>query len=82
MKTIVQLEKIYTDGSGAPAVVLCQGFHFAADFLGEVRLNSLTKNRRAPQRVIDSAKRAYLNELRLRVDSMSWFDLNRTMYGV
>jgi hypothetical protein len=79
-KTIVTLDNVYADGSGAPATVLCQGYYFAADFVGEVRLTSLV-NRKAPRRVIESARRQYLSELRLRADA-NWFDLNRTMYEV
>ncbi len=78
-KAIVSLEKVYTDGSGAPATVICQGYYFAAEYVGEARLTSLT-NRSAPRRVIEAARRAYVNELRARADS-SWFGANRAMYA-
>lgn len=79
-KTIVTIEKVYSDGSGAPATVLCQGYYFAADYIGEPRLTLLT-GRSAPRRVIESARRAYDQAARLHRDvSAEWYEKNREMY--
>ena len=38
-KTMVRIEKVYADGSGAPATVSAYGHYFAADFIGEAHSN-------------------------------------------
>jgi len=81
MKAIVTIDKVYTNGSGAPAVVVCRGFYFAADFIGgEARLSTLTG--RAPsRRVIAEALQAYTNTLNSRVEvDADWYERNRAMY--
>lgn len=81
MKTVVRIEKVYADGSGAPATIICSGYYFAAEFLGEARLTGLT-GRSAPRRVIEAARRAYTQALRLHRDiSADWYDANRVMYA-
>lgn len=80
-KTVVRIEKVYADGSGAPATVICSGYYFAADFVGEARLTGLT-GRAAPRRVIEAARRAYTQALRLHADmSAAWYEANRAMYA-
>ena len=82
MKTIVEIQKVYADGSGAPATIVCRGYYFAADFIGgEVSLTGLT-GRSVPRRVCVAAQRAYAQELRQHVDvSAAWYDANRAMYA-
>ena len=78
---MVRIEKVYADGSGAPATVSAYGHYFAADFIGEVRLTGLF-GRSAPRRVIDAARRAYATALRLHPDmSADWYEANRAMYA-
>ena len=81
MKVTVKIETVYSDGSGAPAKVVCSGYVFAADFLGAVRLTGLS-GRSAPRRVIESARRAYQQALNLHADmSASWYEANQAMYS-
>lgn len=82
MKTRVTIQNIYSDGSGAPSTVSCQGITFSADFLGGPRINAIGagSGTRVSRKVADSARRAFMNELRLRADA-AWFDKNHAMYG-
>lgn len=81
-KAIVEIEKVYQDGSGAPASVLCQGFYFGADMIGgEIRLYAHATCRHVPRRVIESAKRQYKQALLLHRDySADWLEKNVAMY--
>lgn len=74
----VLLEKVYSDGSGAPAVVTVGGATFACDFLGDVRCR-LVSHRKPPRWAPVAARRAYLDELGKRA-SADWFEKNRAMY--
>lgn len=77
---MVRIEKVYADGSGAPATVSAYGYYFAADYIGEVRLTGL--NRSAPRRVVEAARRAYVTALRIHPDmSADWYEANRAMYA-
>ena len=75
----VTLETIYSDGSGAPATVLVDGYYFAAEYVCEPRLHSLG-NRIAPKRVLNIARHAYEREIKGRVGP-DWFALNAAMYA-
>lgn len=78
----VAIERVYEDGSGAPALVTVQGWTFACDFVGEVRSNLLTKSssRRPAKWMGDYVRAQYLKALRAAAPA-SWFDLNATMYA-
>ncbi len=77
---VVTLETVYSDGSGAPAVVCADGQFFAVDFVGEMRVTSHATGRRIPKRTIALAKSAYMKALRSRVGA-EWFALNAAMYA-
>lgn len=81
-KTVVRIDAVYADGSGAPATVNAYGYYFAAHFIGgEVRLYSLS-NRKPTRRAIDAARRAYATALQTHPDvSAEWYELHRAMYA-
>lgn len=74
----VNLVNIYSDGSGAPAVVQCDGYIFACDYLGHVTCNCLTQSR-PPNRVINKAKSLYYSALCKRAE-LEWFLQNHKLY--
>lgn len=75
----VAFDCIYSDGSGAPAIVSYEGYRFAMDYLGEIRLTNLASGRPS-KRVTAAARLAYSNELRKRAGS-DWFAVNSAMYA-
>ena len=76
------IDNVYEDGSGAPAVIEVQGWKWACDFLGEVKCRLITQSssRKPPKWMADYVRHAYLDELTLRV-SQEWLALNRKMYS-
>lgn len=78
---IVDVEKVYTDGSGAPATVVADGFYFAADYVGEVRIYATSASGRAPsKRTVARAFAAYKKHV-LGLVSKEWLTLNARMYA-
>ena len=76
------IQTIYADGSGAPAVVKVRGWTYSLDFLGEVRcqLLSQTSSTKPPQWAALHARQEYLTELEIKA-TPEWFELNRAMYA-
>lgn len=80
MATTIKLETVYSDGSGAPAVVVVDGFMFSADYLGDVKLTAHSGSRKPTKRAVAVARCAYERELRARADAR-WFAANAVMYA-
>jgi hypothetical protein len=76
---------VYSDGSGAPAVVHARGFTYACDFLGSVRVTCIaTPSGRLAHGLAASAAREAREEYceRLfRETDQAWLDANRAMYA-
>ena len=79
---MVTMERVFEDGSGAPAVVSVRGWTYACDFLGDVTCALITEcsSRRPPKWAAKAAREQYLAELRSRAPA-NWFDANRAMYA-
>lgn len=74
--------EIYTDASGAPALVACAGFVFACDCLGTIRVNLVSGGARKPsKRVLGMVRWAYGKALDDATDD-GWRAQNRAMYEV
>jgi hypothetical protein len=80
MKITVAFDTIYSDASGAPALVTVDGVRFAVDWLGEIRMNGTGTGRKPNKRQAAIAERAYRAALIARVDA-SWIEENRRMYA-
>lgn len=77
----VELEAVYPDGCGAPAIVRFQGYVWAAHYVGEPRLYLITRCGRAPSaRIIRHAYRAYESAVR-KAAPEGWFKLNAAAYA-
>lgn len=76
---VVRIDTVHADGSGAPGVVEVEGYRFAMDFLGGIRLSLLGGRYRASRRAVRIARWAYEKELRRLADER-WFNLNAAMY--
>jgi hypothetical protein len=74
--------ELYTDGSGAPAVVDVSGWKFALDYIAEVRCRLITQSssREPPKWAAEHARKLYSEELS-RIADPSWFELNKAMYA-
>lgn len=80
MYAIVDTIEVFSDGSGAPAVVTVGNFRYACDFLGQSKLTLLgSKVPRDHRRYADLAREAYLDALFCATDE-EWLQANRAMY--
>jgi len=81
-ETRIDLPTVYTDGSGAPALVDKDGWRFACDMLGTPRVNLLNavSGRKPPRWLAGWVEKAYLAALRTKA-TPEWFAANRAMYG-
>jgi hypothetical protein len=70
---------VFADGSGAPAMVYFNGHKIACDYLGEIKLNVVSKHAPA-QWELRAVRKFYAAELSTRA-SAAWFDLNAGMYA-
>ena len=71
-----QIETLYSDGSGAPAVLACDGYRFALDYPGEIRCRALGNG---SHRAASAARREYLRQIE-QLASAEWRRLNLEMY--
>lgn len=72
---------VYPDFSGAPAVIMVDGFRFAFDQIGKTTCNNLYKGsgRGPSKRTIAAAEWRYA--LLMRELPVGWLDGNRKLYG-
>lgn len=79
----VESFQVFSDGSGAPAVVSYNGYAFAFDFLGEIKCNLVrpVSGTRIQARIAkETCERAYRQRLEEVADS-AWLALNAEMYS-
>ena len=77
----IAIDKVHEDGSGAPGVVELDGWVYAVDYLGGVKLTLLSQSSHSPStEVAAQVEAGYLWDLHCRVTG-EWFGLNRAMYG-
>ena len=70
------------DGSGATALVSCQGWSYSCDILGDVKCRLLTEtsSRIPPRWMAEHVRATYRAELS-KLATPEWLELNRAMYA-
>lgn len=76
--------RVFSDGSGAPALVTFQGYTFSCDFLGERKMNLVggprTMSMIEHKIAVDVCRKGYDEYLETAVDA-AWRALNAAMYA-
>jgi len=77
-------EILAPDGSGATALITCQGWKWSCDILGAVKVRPVSERqdsgRKPPTWMLSYVVKTYRAEL-AKLATPAWMEMNRTMYA-